>query len=48
MCNNSNIEGTIVFCHKEKKKYVIPLCSDHKNSEKELEICKQFILVEYV
>ncbi|MBI2257403.1 MAG: hypothetical protein HYU67_00715 [Flavobacteriia bacterium] len=46
-CTNSNIEGTIVHCHNENKNYIIPLCQEHKNSDKEMEIPPHFSLVEY-
>lgn len=47
LCTSDNIEGTLVHCYKENKNYLIPLCLEHKNSKKEMEISNQFVLVEY-
>jgi hypothetical protein len=47
LCTNTNIEGTLVHSHHNNKNYLIPLCTEHKNSEKELEISDHFTLIEF-
>lgn len=46
MCTKANIEGTIVFCLLDNKNYVIPLCEEHRNTTKSIEIASSFKLYE--
>lgn len=47
-CTKSDIEGALVYDVVTKKNGIIPLCSEHKNSDKEIVICSSFEMVETV
>ena len=47
LCTNANIKVSLVYCHINQKKYLIPLCEEHLNSEKEIEISTYFELIEF-
>ncbi|MES2588816.1 MAG: hypothetical protein V4622_07540 [Bacteroidota bacterium] len=47
LCTNTDIEGSIVHCTQTHKNYIIPLCSKHRNSEKEISLSPGYELVEF-
>lgn len=47
LCTNSDIEGTLVHSTKTHKNYVVPLCEKHRNTEKEINLCHSFELIEF-